>query len=204
MCVCVCLQDNDFAKCEICGLCKHFIICSTAQRISQQRHSVGRRGRGGRGAGQGMRIHYELPCKRVLQHDKDQGHTVSISPCCQSVSRSASLSPPSLSHSLSISIPIPISLSCSLSASTISGPLGQTTNDFAVDSCLLPFGEFSVNYGCNKLYNISQHIHAFMRRHTLTLTRMNNPSCRQFRNSELLSIRVSKFPRQSSRISFRV
>lgn len=46
-----------------------------------------------------------------------------------------------------------------------SGTLGQTTNDFAVDSCLLPFGEFSVNYGCNKLYNISRHTNAFMRTH---------------------------------------
>jgi len=31
-----------------------------------------------------------------------------------------------------------------------------TANDFADDSCPLPFGEFSVNYGRNKLYNIRQ------------------------------------------------
>lgn len=102
-----------------------------------------------------MWIHFELPCKRVLQHDKNQGQTVSIRPCCQSVSRLANFSLPALCSRL----PFPLSLS------DCSGILGQTTNDFAVDSCLLPFGEFSVNYGCNKLYNISRHTNAFMRTH---------------------------------------
>lgn len=134
---CILVPGRQLCDMWNCGLGKHFIIWCTAQHISQHQQQVVR------GSAGGLRLkwqHFELPCKRVLQHDRHWAQQSAASD--ESVTQQVS--------------PLPFFLSLSRSL-CLSVTLGQTANDFAVDSCLLPFGEFSVNYGCNKLYNIKPH-----------------------------------------------